>query len=201
MTQLQIEIPPDTEERPRRPTPPTSPRGEFPPINPFANHNPWAHEDEDEDHIHGFGFRSSPGFAHRAYRSPDGRFTFTSTTYNGGGSFGGGGGFRRSAGPGISEFGDPLMPMVRQLDTIFHGLADTYRQQGQRQRRESTRQAGAARPQHDDFPDPEERAPGEPNDFEPTSGLFPRNADRAQPMAPPLGTLGEYVASHLCFCR
>lgn len=91
------------------------------------------------------------------------------------------------------------MPMVRRLDTIFHGLADTYRQQGQGQGqsldRESSRQAGAtsALPQHDDFSDPEERAPGEPDDFGPPR-LFPRNADGPQPMAPPLGTLGEYVA-------
>lgn len=91
------------------------------------------------------------------------------------------------------------MPMVRRLDTIFHGLADTYRQQGQGQGQslgqESSRQAAdmSARPQRDGFPDPEERAPGEPDDFGPPR-LFLRNADGPQPMAPPLGTLGEYVA-------
>lgn len=197
-----IEIPPDTEEPPRHATPPpASPHRErtFPPVNPFANHNPWTHDDEDDYDTHGFG--SSPGFAHRAYRSPDGRFTFSSTTFNGSGGFSSGGGFGgppRSAGYGTDEFGDPLMPMVRRLDTIFHGLADTYRQQGQGQGqsldRESSRQAGAtsALPQHDDFSDPEERAPGEPDDFGPPR-LFPRNADGPQPMAPPLGTLGDIL--------
>lgn len=91
----------------------------------------------------------------------------------------------------MDEFGDPLMPMVRRLDTIFHGLADTYRQQGR-----ETRQEQNAR-NYDDFPDPDEQAPDEPfepHEFGPTGRLFPRNANGPQPPAAPLGTLGEYAS-------
>lgn len=77
--------------------------------------------------------------------------------------------------------GDPLMPMVNRLNTIFGGLADTYREQ-----------APARRPEaFHDVPDPEERAPDEPDEFGPRGRLFPRDANRAQQMAPPVGTLGE----------
>lgn len=184
---VQIEIPPDTDpEPPGLNTPPSPPRpaGLHSPFNPFVGHNPWAHgepEEHDDDDHDPFGFGSGPGFAHRAYRSPDGRFTFSSTTFGGRGGRGFGGPPRPS--PGMGEFGgDPLVPMVNRLNTIFGGLADTYREQGR------PSEAG-----HHDVPDPDERAPDEPHDFGPTGRLFPRDADGPQPMAPPLGTLGEYV--------
>lgn len=192
---LQIEIPPDTDpEPPRLNAPPSPPRRArtHSPFDPFGGHNPWAHgEPEDDDERDPFGFGAgSPGFAHRTYRSPDGRFTFSSTTFGGAGPGGGGGaggaaaaaGSRSSPGMG-GDFGDPLLPMVNRLNTIFGGLADTYREQAPSQRREP------AFP--DDVPDPDERAPDEPHEFGPRSRLFPRDADRAQPMAPPIGTLGE----------
>lgn len=91
----------------------------------------------------------------------------------------------------MGEFGgDPLVPMVNRLNTIFGGLADTYREQGREYGRPSQH---PPTPQHD-VPDPDERAPDEPHEFGPTGRLFPRDADGPQPMAPPLGTLGEYVA-------
>lgn len=90
------------------------------------------------------------------------------------------------------------MPMVRRLDTIFHGLADTYRQQGRETRQEQNMR------NYDDFPDPDEQAPDEPyepHEFGPTGRLFPRDANGPQPPAAPLGTLGEYVSPFLFACK
>lgn len=84
------------------------------------------------------------------------------------------------------------MPMVRSLDTIFNGLANTYLQQGR----------VGGRPLNEGFDDTEERtregtpgfaAPG----FSATGRLFPRDADGPQPMTRSVDTLGEYV-SFLC---
>jgi E3 ubiquitin-protein ligase RNF115/126 len=83
---------------------------------------------------------------------------------------------------------DPLMPMVRSLDTIFHGLADTYRQ-GQNNQTQDRRAPGPGTET-----DAEEyRTRSESPEFRATGRLFPRDADGPQPMAPPLNTLGEYV--------
>lgn len=74
--------------------------------------------------------------------------------------------------------------MVRSLDTIFHGLADTYRHQGRRGSQGEPGQGAFAQ----DDPD-REREP----DYGPGRRLYPRDANGPQPMAPPFGTLGEYV--------
>ncbi|CAK96392.1 uncharacterized protein An02g02180 [Aspergillus niger] len=121
-----IEIPPDPDAEPppsfhRPPSPPAADNARSP--NPWADHNPWAHQEEDDDIDHGWGPGHGNGFTHRTYRSPDGRFTFSTTTYTHGLRGGSPPTQQRQANP------DPLMPMVQGLDSIFHGLASTYRQQ------------------------------------------------------------------------
>lgn len=87
---------------------------------------------------------------------------------------------------------DPLLPVVRSLDTIFHGLADTYRQgQNQNQNQNQNRNAPG---QGNETDADEHRVRSESPEFRATGRLFARDADGPQPMAPPLGTLGEYVA-------
>jgi hypothetical protein len=102
------------------------------------------------------------------------------------------------------------MPMVRGLDSIFHGLADTYRQTEYRQPgdRDAAQGQGMGAGQN------RERSPGRGprvfrstfdmdlntrsegsmgSEFHTAGGLHPRDADGPQPMATPLRTLGEYV--------
>ncbi|KAF7125648.1 hypothetical protein CNMCM5793_001887 [Aspergillus hiratsukae] len=175
-----IEIPPDTEDPSSRPTSPPREENNQPNVNPWADHNPWANE---EDHF-GDNIAWRPGYSRRTYRSPDGRFTFTTTT-----TTLGGGGLRvgRSMGQRQMQI-DPLMPMVRSLDTIFHGLADTYRQ-GQNNQPQDRRATGP--PYETDAE--EHRARSESPEFRATGRLFPRDADGPQPMAPPLNTLGDIL--------
>lgn len=145
-------------------------------MNPWADHNPWAHqEDEGDDDTGGNIFR------HRTYRSPDGRLTFSSTTFGGGFS-------DRAAGPPRGISGDPLMPMVRSLDTIFHGLADTYRHQGRRESQSEDPWGGGVY-RHDEHEHDQERERDQ--QYGPGRRLYPRDANAPQPLAPPLGTLGE----------
>lgn len=79
------------------------------------------------------------------------------------------------------------MPMVRSLDTIFHGLADTYQHQGRRYPQPG--EPWQNFPGQDDHDRQREEA------FGPGRRLYPRDANAPQPMAPPFGTLGEYVLS------
>lgn len=119
------------------------------------------------------------GYAHRTYRSPDGRFSFSSTTINGSGEFGWSS--RRSVNHPNSGFS----AMLHGLDVALRGMAETY------------------------DPPPHRRSPGPEDPFDPhlpgwsamddyTSheGLRPRNTDRPQPRAPPVGSLSESVQLH-----
>ncbi|KAI9044098.1 putative RING finger domain protein [Aspergillus affinis] len=217
-----IEIPPDTEA----PDPPEeAPEDRFtPPVNSFANHNPWASTgvDDFQDRFsggnRGTGNDSGNGFSHRTYRSPDGRFTFSSTTYSSGLP-------RRSTDPQGNMQNDPLMPMVRGLDTIFHGLANTYQQTDPHRPAGQQPWGGRQRPWHLHDEDANEhdfggwgqgprpaglggqgRAPGMTHDGSFDHGLrfgggsnfhddelHPRDADGPQPMPTPLRSLGECV--------
>lgn len=195
----QIEIPPDTEEE--VPDPPTSVPEDrsAPPRNPWADHNPWDHDNMNTDTP---DWGSGNGFRHHTYRSPDGRFTFSSTTYT------------RRGSSGQQMPVDPLMPMVRGLDTIFHGLADTYRQTEYRQPNERDSSPGLWRTdrQNQGFGPNGSRIystsfdidmntrsnGGVGSEFHTTGGLHPRDADGPQPMGTPLRTLGEYVLSLGC---
>ncbi|THC92049.1 hypothetical protein EYZ11_008487 [Aspergillus tanneri] len=174
---LQIEIPPDPDAPDHPPDHPPDP-----PHNPWAHHNPWDQDGEDDQ-----TYDDDPsGFTHHTYRSPDGRFTFSSTTYSHGLPR-----RRQSSHPQGNMPIDPLMPMVRGLDTIFHGLANTYQQ------------TSALRPGQESSgtqPRSDQRAPGVTLDgsfdfdmqHEP-EGLHPRDADGPQPMATPLRTLGDIL--------
>ncbi|PLB55764.1 hypothetical protein P170DRAFT_433256 [Aspergillus steynii IBT 23096] len=212
-----IEIPPDTEA----PDPPEEAPGDrfSPPVNPFANHNPWAstgHDEPSDDFFGGPGGgrrgSSGNGFSHRTYRSPDGRFTFSSTTYSSGFPR------RQSTDPQGNLQNDPLMPMVRGLDTIFHGLANTYQQTDPHrpagQQRwgqehdvaESDREFGPGQSPRPAGLAGQRRAPGtmydDPFDFGlrygggsdfHDDGLHPRDADGPQPMNTPLRSLGDIL--------
>ncbi|KAE8352529.1 hypothetical protein BDV28DRAFT_124255 [Aspergillus coremiiformis] len=192
-----IEIPPDTDV----PDPPTSVPQERPhsPTDPWSDHDPWGHPDSDRDTP---DWDSGNGFRHHTYRSPDGRFTVSSTTYTHGFSP------RRSSGQQMPM--DPLIPMVRGLDTIFHGLADTYRQTDHRQadgrdlpqglgrgdglRQEPGRGSGprVLRGSFDlDINPRNDRGMG--SEFHTAGGLQPRDADNPQPMVTPLRTLGDVL--------
>ncbi|PLB40165.1 putative RING finger domain protein [Aspergillus candidus] len=190
-----VEIPPDPEAE--VPDPPEAfPEEPRPPprranTNPWADHNPWAHQDDDPDE-----WGPGDGLRTHNYRSPDGRFTFTSTTFNGGfGPQRSGGQRSRQAQP------DPLMPVMWGLDRIFHGLADTYQQQNHpRSGPGSAPEAGTAPPpwvaggmfrhghdfdtHHDD--DTHGSYAGGP-------GLRPRDTDGPQPQVTPLRTLGDIL--------
>ncbi|XHG02079.1 hypothetical protein AWENTII_005441 [Aspergillus wentii] len=173
-----VEIPPESPEETSHAglsTPPHRERSRSP-INPWANHDPWANEDDYLDDPHGFGSGLGNGYSHRTYRSPDGRFTFTSTMF-------GGQSFPPRRPPGFEREmpGDPLMPMMRSLETIFNGLAETRRNQD---RTETPRQ---------DSTEPDERPRDMPPEFGATGRLFPRDTNGPQNMAPPLSTLGDIL--------
>lgn len=202
----QIEIPPDTEA----PDPPEeAPQERSSPGNPFANHNPWANTSRDAPEDSFFsdlggigGARRWPesGLNRHTYRSPDGRFTFTTSYHTGIPR-------RQSTDPQGNP--DPLMPVVRGLDSIFHGLANTYQQTDpQRLRSQQGPQPWGPGHGHDgDAPHGpgQRRAPGAMDDgsfdfglrygggsdFH-DDGLHPRDADGPQPMNTPLRSLGEY---------
>lgn len=119
----------------------------------------------------------SPGYSQHTYRSPDGRFTFSSTTLGGGFST------RQSA---TNRPPNPALPMMfESLNTLFRGLSETY---------DPHHPHGARSPGFDDpfaahssnWPNADSDDPAE------HEGLFPRNADRAQPMPHPLANLYEY---------
>ncbi|PYH87375.1 hypothetical protein BO71DRAFT_188920 [Aspergillus ellipticus CBS 707.79] len=198
-----IEIPPDPDAEPPSPARPSPPESARP--NPWADHNPWAHqEDDDLDHSWGGGSSTRSlngsasasgsgngnGFSHRTYRSPDGRFTFSTTTYTHG--------LRGRSPPTARQPPiDPMMPMVQGLDSIFHGLATTYRQQPR-----PPTSVPSSNPTSPTSPpdrgrtlgtyefdlDAEGRTPGSQE-----PGLHPRDANGPQPVNNPLRTLGDIL--------
>ncbi|OJJ47210.1 hypothetical protein ASPZODRAFT_15887 [Penicilliopsis zonata CBS 506.65] len=170
-----IEIPPEETHPDPSPInltpPPRQERRQQTPINTLADHNPWADDHETDPYL-STGSRGS-GFSRHTYRSPDGRFTFTSTTYNGG----------FPPGRGMMT-GDPLMlPMVRSLDTIFHGLADTYHPEA----RSPLLSRGAS-------PLQQERGRESSPQYAAAGGrLYPRDTEGPQPMGAALGTLNDVL--------
>ncbi|KAF9890711.1 hypothetical protein FE257_005577 [Aspergillus nanangensis] len=195
-----IEIPPDPEED--VPDPPTSVPGERPdsPANPWANHNPWANQNDDPD-----PWDPGNGYRHHSYRSPDGRFSFSTTTYTHG--------FTPSQSPRSQRERpmDPMMPMVRGLDTIFHGLAGTYQQAGQgqqmgnrirtQQQQQQSTGDGPTSPRAGPTPHVWQGSfnlnmgggGGMQSEYHTTGGLNPRDTDGPQPMGTPLRTLGDIL--------
>ncbi|KAJ6134886.1 hypothetical protein N7512_000046 [Penicillium capsulatum] len=156
-----VEIPPES--------PPTAhdPEPQTPPINPWMDHNPWGRDETSPPSRFGFADPGSPGYSQRTHRSPDGRFTFSSTTISGGSSPRDGG----VAHP------NPMIPMMLQsLESIFRGLEEIHNPQGPR---------GAAtdpfHPHSPGWPEPEHRGLNESAGHE--------------RLPPQMNSLAEYVAS------
>ncbi|CAI7651374.1 unnamed protein product [Penicillium crustosum] len=152
-----VEIPP---ELPSEGSP--SHRADSPPprANPWMDHNPWE-RDTQERQIPGFlGSETPPYSSLRTYRSPDGRFSFSSATLETGMPAG-----QRNNGP------NPMVPMMMQsFDTILQNLMEPnprgYRGFGE----------DPFHPQSSTSPDwlEDDHLTGH------HPGLFPRNADAAQ---------------------
>jgi len=119
----------------------------------------------------------SPGYSQRTYRSPDGRFTFSSTTIGGGYSP------RQSA---ATASPNPMLPMMfESLNRIFQGLSETY---------DPHNANGSRSPGFDDpFLAHSSSSPNHRAGLDAHEGLSPRDTDRAQPRTPPVGSLAEYV--------
>ncbi|KAJ5125583.1 hypothetical protein N7476_010076 [Penicillium atrosanguineum] len=169
-----IEIPPD----PDTPPPELEPEPRTPPINPWADHRPWGSEETAGPRPFDLMDSGSPGYSQHTYRSPDGRFTFSSTTIGGGYS---------SPQSTANAPPNPMLPMMfESLNTIFRGLSETY---------DPHNPHGSRSPGLDDpfmahssnWLNADSDDPAEPE------GLYPRDADRAQPTAPPVGSLADLL--------
>lgn len=115
-------------------------------------------------------------YAYRTYRSPDGRFTFSSTTINGGGGYSS----RQS-----TTNGNPILPMMLQsFNTLLRELSDIHDPPTHRRS-----------PGLDDPFDPHTPGWFGMDRHAGPEGLHPRNPDRAQSMSPPVGSLAELVQS------
>ncbi|RAK95059.1 putative RING finger domain protein [Aspergillus ibericus CBS 121593] len=186
-----IEIPPDPDADLPPDRSPSAPAPASARPNPWADHNPWAHQEEDDDLDHGWGSGAGTGpgngngngFTHRTYRSPDGRFTFSTTTYTHG--------FPRRSPPSQQPVNDPLMPVMQGLGSIFNGLAGTYRQQNapgssSNQPQTPDRDRGRTLGSFEFDIEADGRAGRQ-------EGLHPRDADGPQPMNNPLRTLSDIL--------
>lgn len=81
--------------------------------------------------------------------------------------------------------------MLESLNTIFRGLAEPY---------DPHNPHGSRSPGLDDpfMAHSSNWHHGDPDDPAEPEGLFPRDADRAQPTAPPVGSLAEYGFPPFC---
>lgn len=147
-------------------------------MNPWADHNPWGRDESAGPRPFDF-MDSSPGYSQRTYRSPDGRFTFSSTTI--------GRGYPRQSTSSAAQ--TPILPMMLEsLNTIFRGLSETYDPHNPH----GSRSPGFDNPFMAHSSSPPDHDPAGPDAHAGHEGLFPRDTDRAQPMTPPVGSLAEY---------
>ncbi|KAJ5550529.1 hypothetical protein N7535_001528 [Penicillium sp. DV-2018c] len=119
-----IEIPPETpSEASASPQPDSS---SAPRPNPWRDHNPWEQEESYPSQGSGISGNASPPYSSfRTYRSPDGRFSFSSATFEAGTSSG-----QRNTDA------NPMVPMMmHSFDAILQGLMEpnprTYRGYGE----------------------------------------------------------------------
>ncbi|KAE8555640.1 hypothetical protein TMatcc_002903 [Talaromyces marneffei ATCC 18224] len=151
---------------PRPPQSPQSPRSaRYDAENPFFNHNPWAETNDDEPQR----FGSPPRVSRHQYRSPDGRITFTSTTFTTG--MGG----RVRSPPSPDPYGGE--PLLRTVGSIFQELTGVY----------NTQNRNGPPP---DREDPWE-TPGTTRGANLHGGLWPRDTDSPQPPTVPLASLND----------
>ncbi|CAI7603622.1 unnamed protein product [Penicillium pancosmium] len=181
-------------------TPPERERDAFPrsTINPFTDHNPWAQDQESPPHPGSAAYDpmdfAFPGYSHHTYRSPDGRFSFSSSTVRG--SFpprqGAGGG-------GAGAYSNPMIPMLQTLQTILGDISDAHDNDHHNphnpHHHHTEQQYGNRSPRPEESsrrysPDPDPTSIDEYAEFE---GLFPRDSNRPQRMSPPVESLSEYV--------
>ncbi|KAL2851974.1 hypothetical protein BJY01DRAFT_208606 [Aspergillus pseudoustus] len=172
-----IEIPPDTDPdpdyEPSHPDPPETFPGYHrspppPPVNPFADHNPWAFNDDDTH-----GWDQGPRVTHRTFQSPNGSYIFHGSIRTHG--------FppRRVSGAQRDRDFDPIM---REMGQIFQNLHEVDRERASR-----AQGPGSPRADHTTF-----TFTNRPM-HHPQGGLFPRDADGPQPMGSPLGSLGNLL--------
>ncbi|KAJ5316654.1 hypothetical protein PENANT_c019G10211 [Penicillium antarcticum] len=167
-----VEIPPEIpSDSPQERASPTSQ-----PRNPWADHNPWG---IDEDPF-GTTPRDFPSGFHRTYRSPDGRFTFSSTTLGTGLSSSPRGAYGTNTG---------IPMMMQNFDTLFRDLVEPPNQ--------PTRELGIddhSHPSPFGWPDYERVGdhPSSPAPI-PSPGLSPRNTNGPQPRAPQAVNLSDLI--------
>ncbi|KAJ5959697.1 uncharacterized protein N7479_006847 [Penicillium vulpinum] len=107
-----IEIPPEqaSEDSPSHRANSSSPSR----VNPWIDHNPWEQDTQEQQGPGLFGSGTPPYTFSRTYRSPDGRFSFSSTTVDS--RFPSG---QRNDGP------NPMVPMMMQsFDTLLQNLME-----------------------------------------------------------------------------
>ncbi|KAL4870080.1 hypothetical protein BDV12DRAFT_166558 [Aspergillus spectabilis] len=189
-----IEIPPDTEEPEfSHPDPPESIPGAFPahrspspptvtspPVNPWADHDPWAHMDDDD--VHGWGGGPGYQYTQRTYQSPGGNLRFSFQAHS----------MPPRRVPGArGDMG--VDPIFQGLDTFFQSITESNRERAARAqgpRSPGARSPGARRQPYDDIFG---GAPSPAHHHQSPPGLFPRDADGPQPMQTPLRSLGDLL--------
>lgn len=147
-----------------------------PRASPWTDHNPWGIDEE----LPRTMSRDIPSGFHRTYRSPDGRFSFSSTTIGTGLSSSPRGAYGPNAG---------IPMMMQNFDNILRGLVEPPNQ--------TSRGLGiddSFHPSPFGWPDYERVGdhPSSPAPI-PSPGLSPRNADASQPRTQQPVDLGEYV--------
>lgn len=134
-----------------------------------------------------------PGYSHHTYRSPDGRFSFSSSTVRGSFPPRQVGGAGTGTGTGTSAYSNPMIPMLQTLQTILGDISDAHGND----HHHHTEQYGNRSPRSEESsrrysPDPDPTGGIDQHaEFE---GLFPRDSHRAQRMSAPVENLAEYVS-------
>ncbi|KAK2758242.1 hypothetical protein FQN54_004087 [Arachnomyces sp. PD_36] len=152
----------------------------------FGNHHPWRDmpDENDDENNQDLG---QGGFTQTNFRSRDGRFSFTSRTYRG------------SSGTSPRQRlphdhpPDPLLPLLNNFETIFHGIANTYTHQGSRMGQRTAGPSPFGAPPQTGPAESNPTGNGGRNTFTATGRLWPRDANNAQPDAQPLGGMDDLL--------
>ncbi|KAL2825182.1 hypothetical protein BDW59DRAFT_75124 [Aspergillus cavernicola] len=175
-----IEIPPDTDPdtEPSHPDPPESFPGHRspspPPVNPWADVNPWPPRHEPQMGDDDAGWNTGPRITQRTYQSPGGTFLFQSTirTHD----------LPPRRVPGSVRGEVAVGPMMHGLESFFSSMHEFNRES-----------AARAQPRSPGHTFEGAHGPGTRTAFHHPPGLSPRDADGPQPMDTPLRNLGEIL--------
>ncbi|KAL4933371.1 putative RING finger domain protein [Aspergillus undulatus] len=157
----------------RSPSPPRPPR--LPLFNPWADHDPWAHDDDVETH----GW-SGPGYQYtqRTFRSPGGNLRFSFQAQR-----------MQPRGPAATQREMNPDP-VQGINSFFQTISEANRERAGRAGGRSPTDRYQPGHRFDDMH-------GAGNTWgawrQPSGGLSPRDADGPQPMGTPLRTLGDIL--------